>query len=118
VRDKAFLELIRNEPIKGYLTLVAEQYARLFGTGIAALGAALDIDHIALCGTVPEFLRHNNVFVNGLFEGTRDRPGLPGGIELEYGSMLRWGWRGAALLPRDPGYMRRRRRLGSPQTTA
>ena len=64
--DASFLDLIRSEPISDYLARVARTYARLFGTGIAALLNALDVDHIALCGTTPEFLQQNTVFVNEL----------------------------------------------------
>jgi predicted NBD/HSP70 family sugar kinase len=110
--DTAFLDLIRSKPIHNYLTLVVRQYARLFGTGIAALLDALDVDHIALCGTIPEFLQYNREFVTALYASLPENiPGTPRAVSLEYGGMRRWGWRGAALLPRDPGYLMRRRPL-------
>ena len=107
--DRELLALIRSTPIRIYLTLVARQFGRLFGTGIAALLDALDVDHIALCGTIPEYLRNNIDFDRGIHKALPDDiPGWPRDFDLEYGSMLHWGWRGAALLPRDPGYRRRR----------
>lgn len=108
--DTAFLDLIRSRPIHDYLTLVVRQYARLFGTGIAALLDALDVEHIALCGSIPEFLQYSRDFVIALPASLPENiPGTPRAVSLEYGSMRRWGWRGAALLPRDPGYLMRRR---------
>jgi predicted NBD/HSP70 family sugar kinase len=108
--DMPFLDLIRSKPISDYLACVVETYARLFSTGVAALLNALDVDHIALCGTIPEFLQHNTAFVNGLQTGiAMGTPGTQKGFSLDYGSMRNWAWRGAALLRCDPGYMRRRK---------
>jgi predicted NBD/HSP70 family sugar kinase len=107
--DESFLKLIRDDPMGDYLALVGRHYARMFSTGIAALLDALDVGHIALCGTIPEFLQHNHEFVTALQRNLPyEIPGMQRNIILNYGSMLRWGWRGAALLPRDPSYRNRR----------
>jgi predicted NBD/HSP70 family sugar kinase len=107
--NPTFIKLIKDKSISDYLARVAETYARLFGTGIATLLAALDVDHVGLCGTIPEFLQNNLRFTKGVRESLDDNiPGMPGSVRLQYGDMRRWSWRGAALLARDPGYMRRR----------
>jgi predicted NBD/HSP70 family sugar kinase len=120
--SEEFLKFIHNKPISDYLECVATTYARLFGTGIAALVAALDVEHVALCGTIPEFLQNNLRFITEVRKTLDDNlPGTPKGAALiYYGDMRHWGWRGAALLPNDSGYMRRRfpqrLSLGEPKT--
>lgn len=106
----AFRRFIQSEPISDYLARLATTYARLFGTGIAALLAALDVEHIALCGTIPELLYNNLIFTTEVQKSLDDNiPGLPKGSDLiHYEEMPHCGWRGAALLSSDPGYRRRR----------
>lgn len=106
-----FLKLIHHDRvINDYLAHVAITYARLFGTGIAALLAALDIEHVVLCGTIPEFLHYNLRFTTEVQKSLDDNiPGEPRGtVSVHYTDMRHSGWRGAALLSNDPGYRRRR----------
>ncbi len=69
---------------------------------------ALDLDHIALCGTVPEFLQHNRPLVRKLHEHGHgeDANGDDRHHRIRQHAPLGMarGW----LLPRDPGYMHRR----------
>ena len=86
--------LVSRVPVRDYMECVAKTYAQLFGTGIVALVDALDVDHIALCGTIPEFLQ-NNVSFNRELEATlpKEIAGVHRGFGLEYGNMRYWGWR-------------------------
>jgi predicted NBD/HSP70 family sugar kinase len=109
--NEEFLNLIQHDRlINDYLARVAMTYARLFGTGIAALLAALDIEHVVLCGTIPEFLHYNLRFTTEVQQSLDENiPGEPrGAVLVHYGEMRHSGWRGAALLSNDPGYRRRR----------
>jgi len=109
--NEKFLNLILHDGIiNEYLAQVAMTYARLFGTGIAALLAALDIEHVVLCGTIPEFLHNNLRFTTEVQKSLDDNiPGEPrGAVSVHYRDMRHTGWRGAALLSNDPGYRRRR----------
>jgi len=122
--SKAFVKCIHTRPISDYLAHVVTTYARLFGTGIAALLAALDVEHIALCGTIPEYLRNNLRFTREVQKSLDDNiPWTPtGSADVHYGNMRPWSWRGAALLSSDPGYRRRRfpqsLSRGEPETTS
>jgi ROK family len=93
--------------IQQFLTRVAEVYGQLFSVGIAAILNALDLPHFALCGTIPEFLEGNQDFQRA-FKMHLAEELMGAYTPPQYGSMLKWGWRGAALLPRDPGYWQRR----------
>jgi hypothetical protein len=94
--------------IGAYLSRVAQQYGKLFSVGITALLDALDVDHVALCGTIPELLQGNHDFFRALKAGVAGAAMGQGTTGLTVGNMREWGWRGAALLSRDPGFLARR----------
>jgi len=96
-----------SEDFDSFLTGLMQVYGELFGVGITAVLSSLDLPHVALCGTIPEYLADRqdfyaafNGYLAGHVMGWFARP--------EFGHMRRWGWRGAALLPRDPDYLKRR----------
>jgi hypothetical protein len=101
-------DVIARPEISDYLSRVTEQYAKLFSVGLTALLDALDVNHVALCGTIPEFLQGNRNFTQALREGVARASMTDQPAALSFGSMREWGWRGAAMLSRDPGYMARR----------
>jgi predicted NBD/HSP70 family sugar kinase len=89
------------------LQRLMELYGQLFGIGITAILDALDLPYIGLCGTIPEYLHGNQNFQWAF------RQHLAGNVmgtivDPLFGNMREWGWRGAALLPRDPDYLNRR----------
>lgn len=96
--------------IDSYLANVARKYGQLFSVGITALFDSLDVDHVALCGTIPEVLRSNHDFTRALQRGVNNSLTGAGASSLEYGVMREWGWQGAAMLSRDPGYMAERQK--------
>jgi predicted NBD/HSP70 family sugar kinase len=108
--NEAFLKLIHNRLINDYLENVSTTYARLFGAGIAALLAALDLEHVVLCGTIPEFLHYHPRFIKDVEHSLSENiPGEPtANVPIHHGEMRHSSWRGAALLSNDLGYMRRR----------
>jgi predicted NBD/HSP70 family sugar kinase len=93
--------------IGDYLARVARQYGELFSVGLIAILDALDVEHVALCGTIPEALQGNRDFIRTLDERIAGSV-LGAHTPTTFGDMGYWGWRGAALLPRDPGYVARR----------
>lgn len=108
--DEAGFDILRafrrrlhfHEEYEEYLTRVIDAYAGVFGIGVAALIDILDVGRVALCGAIPEFVQQNSDLRNKL----STLPGAalvePAKIAFEWGSMADWGWRGAALLSRDP----------------
>jgi predicted NBD/HSP70 family sugar kinase len=106
--DEQALKIIGTDPeVKAFLVRVTQLYGQLFSIGIAAILNALDLPHVALCGTIPEFLGGNSDFVWAL---TRNLAGNVVGspVHPDFFDMREIGWRGAALLPRDPDYVKRR----------
>ncbi|MFF4501364.1 ROK family protein [Streptomyces sp. NPDC001401] len=90
-----------------YLDTLMKLYGRLFGVGITAILDVLDLPHVALCGTVPEYLRGHAGFVDAV-QGHLAANVMGGVSDPLFGRMRAWGWRGAALLARDPDYLKRR----------
>ncbi|GAA2426162.1 hypothetical protein GCM10010255_80480 [Streptomyces coeruleofuscus] len=95
------------EDLDEHLQRLMELYGQLFCVGITAILDALDLPYVGLCGTIPEYLHGNQHFQRSF------RQHLAGNVmgtivDPLFGNMREWGWRGAALLPRDPGYYIRR----------
>lgn len=101
-------DVVAKPEISDYLSRVTEQYAKLFSVGLTALLDALDVNHVALCGTIPEHLQGNRDFTQALREGVARASMSDQPAAFSFGSMRQWGWRGAAMLSRDRGYMARR----------
>jgi ROK family len=103
--------IVDDPRIQPFLTRVAELYGQLFSVGIAAILNALDLHDLALCGTIPESLEENQDFQRAFRKHLAEE--LMGSFPtLLYGNMREWSWRGAAMLSRDPGYLKWRRPIG------
>ncbi|MDN3027523.1 ROK family protein [Streptomyces sp. S.PB5] len=107
VHDPALRAIAADPDLRPYLKRLMQLYGQLFGVGITAILDALDLPHVVLCGTIPEFLQGNPDFVFS-FKGYLGSHVIGRVADSEFGNMRQWGWRGAALLPRDPDYVKRR----------
>ena len=106
---KAFAQrLDLRKQYEPYLGSVFKAYAKVFGIGIGALINVLDVDRVAVCGAVPEQLRHRGLLIATLAALPSQVLVEPAKAVFEWGDMPEWGWRGAALLSRDPDYLARR----------
>ncbi|MFJ5309769.1 ROK family protein [Streptomyces sp. NPDC088350] len=105
--DRALTVVVDDPLLHHFLERLMVLYGQLFAVGIAAILDALDLPYVALCGTIPEYLQGNNAFRRAFIQhlaacvmGTSP--------QYLYGDMRAWGWRGAALLTRDPSYLKHR----------
>lgn len=99
-------QLSAEHPALGnYLRHITSTYARIFNVGTGTLMKVLDVDCLALCGVIPEVF-FKDVQLRRLI--TTPVRLASGGPNVDWGTMRDWGWRGAALLSRDSGYMARR----------
>lgn len=99
-------EQLSTDPrLRDYLNRIISIYKRIFNVGTGALMCLLDVDRLALCGVIPEVFFQDAELRESL---TNPEGLVPGGFDVDCGSMADWGWRGAALLSRDSGYMARR----------
>lgn len=106
--DNTVRRAVNNDPdLQKYLKDLMGLYGQLFGVGISAILNALDLPHVALCGPIPDFLQGNVTFT-GPFQAYLSTHVMGGIPDCKYGDMRKWAWRGAALLPRDPDYLKRR----------
>jgi predicted NBD/HSP70 family sugar kinase len=100
--------LHQKAPYKPYLSNVFAAYSKVFGIGIGALINVLDVNRVAVCGAVPEQLK-NKAALKALLAHLPPEATVGGhAVVFEWGDMPDWGWRGAALLSRDPDYLARR----------
>ena len=91
--------------LRDYLSRIIGTYERIFNIGTGALMDVLDVDRLALCGVIPEVFSKDRDLRDSL---SKPRGLIPGRTVADWGHMSEWGWRGAALLSRDSGYMARR----------
>lgn len=94
----------KGEALRNYLDTVIDQYARVLAAAVSSLVNTLDLEGIVFCGSLIESIGRQERFREHFGHYLRSFVIAPEVPRLEYDRISELGWRGAALIGRDPGY--------------